>query len=30
MAEGNLVSEDEQWRKMDLVAEVAYRVWGTT
>jgi 5-methyltetrahydropteroyltriglutamate--homocysteine methyltransferase len=30
MAEGNLVSEEEQWRKMDLVAEVAYRVWGTT
>jgi methionine synthase II (cobalamin-independent) len=30
MAEGNLVSEDEQWRKMDLIVEVAQRVWGTT
>jgi 5-methyltetrahydropteroyltriglutamate--homocysteine methyltransferase len=30
MADGNLVSMDEQWRKMDLVADVARRVWGTT
>ena len=30
MAEGNLVSADEQWRKMELVADVARRVWGTT
>jgi 5-methyltetrahydropteroyltriglutamate--homocysteine methyltransferase len=30
MAEGNLVSSDEQWRKMELVADVARRVWGTT
>jgi 5-methyltetrahydropteroyltriglutamate--homocysteine methyltransferase len=30
MAEGNLISMDDQWRKMALVAEVARRVWGTT
>jgi 5-methyltetrahydropteroyltriglutamate--homocysteine methyltransferase len=30
MAEGNLLSEDDQWRKLELVAEVARRVWGTT
>jgi 5-methyltetrahydropteroyltriglutamate--homocysteine methyltransferase len=30
MCDGNLLSVDEQWRKMDLVAEVASRVWGTT
>jgi 5-methyltetrahydropteroyltriglutamate--homocysteine methyltransferase len=30
MAEGNTISEDEQWRKMDLVVEVALRVWETT
>jgi 5-methyltetrahydropteroyltriglutamate--homocysteine methyltransferase len=30
MADGNLLSMDEQWRKMELVAEVATRVWGTT
>ena len=30
MAEGNLLSEDEQWKKLELVAEVARRVWGTT
>ena len=30
MADGNLISADEQWRKMDLVASVARRVWGTT
>jgi 5-methyltetrahydropteroyltriglutamate--homocysteine methyltransferase len=30
MAEGNMISSDEQWRKMDLVADVARRVWGTT
>jgi 5-methyltetrahydropteroyltriglutamate--homocysteine methyltransferase len=30
MAEGNLLSMDEQWRKMELVADVAQRVWGTT
>ena len=27
-AEGNLLSEEEQWRKMELVARVARRVWG--
>ena len=30
MAEGNSISMDDQWRKMDLVADVARRVWGTT
>jgi 5-methyltetrahydropteroyltriglutamate--homocysteine methyltransferase len=30
MAEGNMISADDQWRKLDLVAEVARRVWGTT
>ena len=30
MADGNLISADVQWRKMDLVADVARRVWGTT
>ncbi|MFT4198721.1 MAG: hypothetical protein QM601_12595 [Pseudoxanthomonas sp.] len=26
--QGNLLSEDAQWRKLDLVSEVARRVWG--
>ena len=26
-AAGNLLTEDEQWRKLELVAEVAQRVW---
>ena len=26
--EGNLLTEDEQWAKMRLVAETARRVWG--
>jgi len=30
MADGNLLSMDEQWRKMELVADIARRVWGTT
>jgi 5-methyltetrahydropteroyltriglutamate--homocysteine methyltransferase len=30
MADGNMISMDDQWRKMDLVAEVACRVWGAT
>jgi hypothetical protein len=30
MAEGNLLTEEEQWKKLELVAEVARRVWGTT
>ncbi len=29
MMEGNLISEEEQWEKMRLVADVARRVWGT-
>jgi 5-methyltetrahydropteroyltriglutamate--homocysteine methyltransferase len=27
-AEGNLLTEDEQWRKLQLVADVVRRVWG--
>ena len=27
-AEGNLLTEDEQWAKMRLVAEAARKVWG--
>jgi 5-methyltetrahydropteroyltriglutamate--homocysteine methyltransferase len=30
MMEGNLISEDEQWAKLGLVASIARRVWGTT
>ena len=30
MLEGNLITEDEQWAKLQLVADVAMRVWGTT
>jgi 5-methyltetrahydropteroyltriglutamate--homocysteine methyltransferase len=30
MAEGNLISPEEQWAKMKLVADIAKRVWGTT
>ncbi len=30
MLEGNLITEEEQWRKMRLVADTARRVWGTT
>jgi 5-methyltetrahydropteroyltriglutamate--homocysteine methyltransferase len=26
--EGNLLTEDEQWKKMELVVEVARQVWG--
>jgi len=29
MAEGNLITPEEQWKKLELVAEVARRVWGT-
>ena len=25
--EGNLLSEDDQWRKLQLVADTARRVW---
>jgi 5-methyltetrahydropteroyltriglutamate--homocysteine methyltransferase len=28
--EGNLLTEDDQWRKLQLVAETARAVWGTT
>jgi len=28
VAAGNLLSEDEQWRKLELVAKVARNVWG--
>jgi len=28
-AEGNLLTEDEQWAKLKLVVDVAKRVWGT-
>lgn len=27
-AEGNLITEDQQWGKLKLVAERAHRVWG--
>ncbi len=27
-AEGNLLTEDEQWAKMKLVVDTARRVWG--
>jgi 5-methyltetrahydropteroyltriglutamate--homocysteine methyltransferase len=26
---GNLLTEDEQWRKLELVVETARRVWGS-
>ncbi len=26
--EGNLLSEDDQWRKLELVVEIARKVWG--
>jgi hypothetical protein len=29
MAEGNLITPEQQWKKLELVAEVAKRVWGT-
>ena len=29
-AAGNLLTEDEQWRKLDLVVETAHKVWGTS
>jgi 5-methyltetrahydropteroyltriglutamate--homocysteine methyltransferase len=28
--DGNLLTEEDQWRKLDLVAETARRVWGST
>jgi 5-methyltetrahydropteroyltriglutamate--homocysteine methyltransferase len=27
-AAGNLLTEDEQWRKLELVVETARKVWG--
>jgi 5-methyltetrahydropteroyltriglutamate--homocysteine methyltransferase len=30
MMEGNLISHEEQWAKLKLVADVAKRVWRTT
>lgn len=30
VAGGNLMSEDQQWAKMALIADTARRVWGTT
>jgi 5-methyltetrahydropteroyltriglutamate--homocysteine methyltransferase len=30
MMEGNLLTHEEQWAKLKLVADVARRVWGTT
>jgi hypothetical protein len=27
--EGNLLTEEEQWRKLELVVEIAQKVWGT-
>ena len=28
VAQGNLVSEDDQWRKLERVVETAHQVWG--
>ena len=28
VASGNLLSEDDQWRKLDLVVQTARQVWG--
>ena len=28
MAEGNIISDDDQWRKLTLIAEVAEEIWG--
>jgi len=28
VAAGNLLSADDQWRKLELVAETARKVWG--
>jgi len=28
--EGNLLTEDEQWRKLKLVIDTAMSVWGQT
>jgi 5-methyltetrahydropteroyltriglutamate--homocysteine methyltransferase len=26
--EGNVLSEDDQWRKLELVVETARQIWG--
>jgi 5-methyltetrahydropteroyltriglutamate--homocysteine methyltransferase len=26
--EGNLLTEDDQWRKLELVVDTAVKVWG--
>ena len=28
VAEGNLLSPDDQWRKLELLVDTARRVWG--
>jgi 5-methyltetrahydropteroyltriglutamate--homocysteine methyltransferase len=28
VAEGNLLTEDEQWRKLELVIQTARKVWA--
>ena len=28
MAAGNLLTEDQQWRKLELVVDTALKVWG--
>ena len=28
MAEGNIISEDDQWRKLTMITEVAEEIWG--
>jgi 5-methyltetrahydropteroyltriglutamate--homocysteine methyltransferase len=28
--DGNLLSEDDQWKKLELVADTARMIWGTT
>jgi 5-methyltetrahydropteroyltriglutamate--homocysteine methyltransferase len=30
VAAGNLLTSDEQWRKLELVTSTARKVWGTT
>ena len=30
VAGGNLLTEDEQWAKLDLVVNTAHKVWGTS
>jgi 5-methyltetrahydropteroyltriglutamate--homocysteine methyltransferase len=30
VAGGNLLTEDEQWAKLDLVVRTAHKVWGTS